>query len=134
MFSPSLKLHYSVYVNLLSLYHWMQVTLISFHYLIKHDLTNTTLINIYINKLIYYCWTYYLDINHRCTYIIWTYTKCCAAFLHAPYTLAKSSSLAYNSLIYSNPNNFAFKVQTGEYILDNASATTFFLPCLYSIT
>ena len=134
MFSPSLKLHYSVYVNLLSLYRWMQVTLISFHYLIKHDLTNTTLINIYINKLIYYCWTYYSDINHRCTYIIQTYTKCCVAFLHAPYTLAKSSSLAYNSLIYSNPNNFAFKVETRAYLLDNALATIFSLPCLYLIT
>ena len=74
MFSPSLKLHYSVYVNLLSLYCWMQVTLISFHYLIKHDLIKTSLMNIYINKLIYYRWTYYLDINHQCTYIIRTYT------------------------------------------------------------
>ena len=74
MFSPSLKLHYLVYVNLLSLYCWMQVTLISFHYLIKHDLIKTSLMNIYINKLIYYRWTYYSDIYHQCTYIIRTYT------------------------------------------------------------
>ena len=52
----------------------MQVTLISSHYLIKHDLTNTSLMNIYINKLIYHHWTYYSDINHRWTYIIRTYT------------------------------------------------------------
>ena len=56
------------------MYRWMQVTIISSHYLIKHDLTNTSLMNIYINKLIYHSWTYYLDINHRCTYIIPTYT------------------------------------------------------------
>jgi hypothetical protein len=37
---------------------------------------------------------------------------------HAPYTLAKSSSLAYNSLTYSNPNNFAFKVKARAYILE----------------
>ena len=134
MFSPFLKLYYLVYVNSLSLYRWMQVTLISFHYLIKHDLTNTSLMNIYINKLIYYRWTYYLDINHRCKYIIRTYTKCCATFSHASYTPAKSSSLAYNSLIYSNPNNFAFKVDIRAYLLDNASATIFSLPCLYLIT
>ena len=85
MFSPSLKLHYSVYVNLLSLYHWMQVTLISSHYLIKHDLTNTSLMNIHINKLIYHCWTYYLDINHQWTYITWTRTIAgCVMFQHKP--------------------------------------------------
>ena len=74
MFSPSLKLHYYAYVNSLLLCRWMQVILISSHYLIKHDLTNTSLMNIYINKLIYNCQTNYLDINHRWTYIIRTYT------------------------------------------------------------
>ena len=46
------------------MYRWMQVTIISSHYLIKHDLTNTSLMNIYINKLIYHHWTYYSDVNH----------------------------------------------------------------------
>ena len=85
MFSPSLKLHYLVYVNLLSLYCWMQVTLISFHYLIKHDLIKTSLMNIYINKLIYYRWTYYLDIYHRWTHITWTWTTArCVMFGYKP--------------------------------------------------
>ena len=33
------------------MYRWMQVTIISSHYLIKHDLTNTSLMNIYNDKL-----------------------------------------------------------------------------------
>jgi len=45
----------------------------------------------------------------------------------------KSLSLAYNSFIYSKPNNFAFIVEKITNLLDNASTTIFFLPYLYMI-
>ena len=75
----------------------MQVTLISSHYLIKHDLTNTSLMNIYINKLNETTTghisfghkpvmdIYHLDINYRWTYITWTRTTAgCVIFGHKP--------------------------------------------------
>ena len=51
----------------------------------EHDLTNTLLMNIHINKSIYHHLTYiiwtwtiiwhiFLDMNHNWTYIIWTWT------------------------------------------------------------